>query len=62
MLIIQSKKNGCKTKTSKTENKITTDRDYDKNNTTEEFNKLAAEYFTRRLAKVNLASKSIANF
>ena len=51
------------TKISGIENKITTDHDHDKYMTTQEFNKLAAENFTARLAQHNLASKSdIANF
>ena len=39
------------------ENKNTTDYDHDKYINTQEFNKLASESFTSRLAKADLASK-----
>ena len=42
---------------------LNTDHDHDKYITTQEFNKLAAENVTARLAQANLASKNdIANF
>ena len=48
---------------SEIENKITTDHDHDKDNITQELNKLTSENFTARLKQANLASKSdIANF
>ena len=47
----------------KLKKKITADHDHGKYITTQEFNKLAAEHFTARLAQANLESKSdIANF
>ena len=55
--------NDYNTKISEIENKTTTDDDHDKYIATQEFNKLAAKYFTARLAHANLASKNdIANF
>ena len=43
--------------------KITTDHDHDKCITTQEFNKLAVEYFSARRAQANLTSKNnITNF
>ena len=58
MLVIQSKKTDYNTKISEIENKITTDHDHDKYITTQEFNKLASENFTARLAQANLARKN----
>ena len=49
-------------KISEIENKTTTDRDHDKNITTQEFKKLSWENFAARLAQANLANKYIANF
>ena len=47
----------------KLKKKVTADHDHGKYITTQEFNKLAAENFTARLAQANLESKSdIANF
>ena len=57
------KKTAYNTTVSEIENKITTDHDHAKYNTTQEFNKLTAENFTARLGQTNLASKSnISNF
>ena len=52
------KKTDYNTKISEIKNKITADHDHDKYITTQEFNKLASEIFTARLAQANLASKS----
>ena len=41
-----------------TENKITTDRDYDKYITTQEHNKFTLEKFTAKLAQANSARES----
>ena len=49
MLVIQSKKTDYKAKIREIENKITTDHDYDKYITTQEFNKLTSENLTTRL-------------
>ena len=48
------------TKICETENKITTDHDHDKHVTTQESNKLTAENFTTRLARLNI--NDIANY
>ena len=66
MLVIESKKTEYNTKIIETENKITTDHDHDEYSTTQGFNKLTSENFTKRftrLAQANLEIKSdIANF
>ena len=57
------KKTDYNTNNNEIENKITTDHDHDKYNTTQEFNKLTSEDLSARLGQANLASKSeIANF
>ena len=64
MLLIQSKKTDYNTKISEIEKKENaTDHDHDKYITMEEFNKLAAESFTARLAQANLLKENnLANF
>ena len=51
-------KNDYNTKIMEIENKITTDRDYDKYITTQEHNKFTLEKFTAKLAQANSARKS----
>ena len=52
------KKTDFNTKIGDTENKITTDYDYEKYIITPELNKLTSENSTARLAHANLSSKS----
>ena len=63
MLLTQLRKTDYKTKISQTENKVTTDHDYDKYITTQEFNKLTSEKFPAKLRQANLGNKiDITNF
>ena len=50
MLVIYSKKTNNNTIITEIENKITTDHDHNKYTTIQEFNKLASENFTVKLA------------
>ena len=62
-VIISDKRTDYNTNIGKIENKITTDHDYFKYTTTQEFNTLRSENATLRLAKANLAGKNgISNF